>query len=135
MSDVNPAGQPPVPPPSSGDFFVNQMGEKTGPYNFMQLSSMVKSKQIKPDTGIVQGNGPAFPASQIPGLFSDKEWLTAVLLSFFLGGLGVDRFYLGYTGIGVAKLLTLGGCGIWALIDFILIVMRSVPDSQGRPLR
>jgi hypothetical protein len=111
------------------------MGEKTGPYNFAQLSSMVKSKQIKPDTGVAQGNGPTFPASQVPGLFSDKEWITAVLLSFFLGGLGVDRFYLGYTGIGVAKLLTLGGCGIWALIDFILIVMRSVPDSQGRPLR
>ena len=51
-----------------------------------------------------------------------------------LGGLGIDRFYLGYTGLGVAKLLTLGGCGIWALIDLVLIAMRSVPDSDGRPL-
>jgi TM2 domain-containing membrane protein YozV len=63
-----------------------------------------------------------------------KSFTTALLLSFFLGGFGVDRFYLGYTGLGVAKLLTLGGCGIWALIDFIMIAMRKVPSADGRPL-
>jgi len=63
-----------------------------------------------------------------------RDWLTTVLLSFFLGGLGVDRFYLGQTGLGVAKLLTLGGCGIWALIDFIMILMNNVTDAEGRPL-
>ena len=63
-----------------------------------------------------------------------RDWLTTVLLSFFLGGFGVDRFYLGYTGLGVAKLLTFGGCGVWALIDFIMIIMNNVPDAQGRPL-
>lgn len=63
-----------------------------------------------------------------------RDWLTTVLLSFFLGSIGVDRFYLGQTGLGVAKLLTLGGCGVWALIDFIMILMNNVTDAQGRPL-
>ena len=68
-------------------------------------------------------------------MFSDKSWLVTSLISFFVGALGIDRFYLGDTGLGFAKLLTVGGLGIWALIDFILIVLRRVPDSQGRPLR
>ena len=77
----------------------------------------------------------ANPYNAAPSGESDKEYIVAVLLSWFLGGLGVDRFYMGYTGLGVAKLLTLGGCGIWALIDAILITIGQVPDAQGRPLR
>ena len=63
-----------------------------------------------------------------------KSFIVAVLLSFFLGGLGVDRFYLGYTGLGIAKLLTCGGFGIWALIDFILIVIGNMKDANGNEL-
>ena len=51
----------------------------------------------------------------------EKNKKIAILLSFLLGYLGVDRFYLGYYGMGVLKLLTLGGVGIWWLIDFIFI--------------
>jgi len=63
-----------------------------------------------------------------------KSKIVAALLCFFLGGLGIHRFYLGYTLIGIIQLLTFGGCGIWALIDFILILVGSLKDSDGRDL-
>ncbi|MFQ5733160.1 MAG: TM2 domain-containing protein [Planctomycetaceae bacterium] len=63
-----------------------------------------------------------------------KQWLTALLLSLFLGGIGVDRFYLGYTGLGVAKLITVGGCGLWALYDLIMIALNKLPDADGNEL-
>lgn len=57
------------------------------------------------------------------------------MLSIFVGTLGIDRFYLGYVGLGLLKLFTAGGCGIWWLIDLILIAMDKMPDAQGRPLK
>ncbi len=71
----------------------------------------------------------------VMGGYSNRDWTTVALLSFFLGGLGVDRFYLGYTGLGIAKLLTLGGCGFWSLFDFIMVIMNKIPDAEGRPLK
>ena len=64
-----------------------------------------------------------------------KEWLVTLLLSFFLGVLGIHRFYTGHTMTGVAQLLTIGGCGIWAFIDFIMFLLGNFKDAQGRPLK
>ena len=72
--------------------------------------------------------------SQNTGTAAPKSFVTVLLLSLFLGGLGVDRFYLGYTGLGIAKLLTFGGLGVWALIDFIMIAMRKVKAADGSAL-
>jgi TM2 domain-containing membrane protein YozV len=63
-----------------------------------------------------------------------KDWLTTLLLAIFLGSLGVDRFYAGHTGLGVLKLITCGGVGIWWLIDIILIATGSYKDGNGNLL-
>ena len=52
---------------------------------------------------------------------SDKNWLITLLLSIFLGYLGIHRFYAGKIGTGILQLITGGGFGIWALIDIIVI--------------
>jgi hypothetical protein len=77
---------------------------------------------------------PSPPPAEFDKSESDKSFVVTWLLSYFLGILGVDRFYLGYTGLGLGKLFTLGGCGIWALIDLILVIAGQVKDPQGRTL-
>ncbi len=63
---------------------------------------------------------------------SDKDFITTLLICVFLGGLGVHRFFVDKMGTGVLMLVTLGGLGIWWIIDIILIVTSSFEDSEGR---
>ncbi|MDQ0925664.1 hypothetical protein QF038_004172 [Pseudarthrobacter sp. W1I19] len=77
-----------------------------------------------------------YPPAQTygPPQVSSKSFLTTWLLALLLGVLGVDRFYLGKIGTGILKLVTIGGFGIWALIDLILILTNKARDKQGLPL-
>lgn len=65
---------------------------------------------------------------------SEKRILPAFLLCFFLGCFGAHRFYVGKIGTGILQLLTLGGLGIWALIDWIMIIIGAFTDKQGQKL-
>jgi Predicted membrane protein len=73
-------------------------------------------------------------ATESTGSTSTKSWLAALLLCFFLGGFGAHRFYTGKIGTAILMLITLGGLGIWVLIDFIMIAIGSFKDKQGLPL-
>ena len=120
---------------SQDTFFLQRFGSEQGPLSLSELQSMARSGQIAANALVRKEGGQWFQVSEVPGVFSAKDWLTALLISFFLGGLGIDRFYLGHTGLGIAKLLTLGGCRVWALIDLILIALNNLQDADGLPLR
>ena len=66
-----------------------------------------------------------------PGVFSNRDWLVALVLSVIVGTLGVDRFYLGKIGTGILKLITFGGLGVWTIIDIILIAIKKLDDKEG----
>lgn len=66
---------------------------------------------------------------------SEKGFVPTLLLCFFLGGLGVHRFYAGKVGTGILMLLTLGGLGVWAIIDFVIIACGSFKDAKGLPIK
>ena len=84
------------------------------------------------DLAIVEAKNKSYkPSDEL----SDKEFLPTLLLCLFVGMLGVHRFYVGKIGTGVAMIFTLGGLGIWVLVDFILICIGSFRDIEGRVVK
>ncbi len=90
----------------------------------------------------LMSNGKFFESHQIPALrekllamdddrfvslqaISFKDPTITIIISLFAGSLGIDRFFLGDTGIGIGKLLTCGGFGIWTIVDWFLIMGRA----------
>ncbi len=113
-------------------------GAYGSPYGAYQNPGMGGTIDKQKIDFFIMSNKDNFPADKLPviqqalarldeGTFNNlsmmqfKSPMTALLLSIFCGSLGVDRFYIGDTGMGIGKLLTAGGCGIWAIIDWFMI--------------
>lgn len=140
---AEPPAQPPPAPaapaappttPGSDQFFVSRMGSEDGPFTFMDLQMQVRAGTLKSDSLVRKGAGTWFAAKEVPALYSDKQWLVGLLLSILVGSLGVDRMYIGQVGLGILKLLTCGGFGVWYLIDIVLFATNKVTDSRGLQL-
>ena len=89
------------------DLFMATMNEKFASTNMMAIRSQLEKLDDS-----------RFPFLQS---LNYKNPTTLLIISIFLGGLGIDRFMLGETGLGVLKLLTCGGAGIWTIVDWFLI--------------
>ena len=66
---------------------------------------------------------------------SDKSFVATLILCLLLGSFGVHRFYVGKIGTGIIMLLTLGGLGVWQLIDIIRIAIQKFSDSNGAVIK
>lgn len=71
---------------------------------------------------------------QMQQMKSDKDWIITLVLAIVVGSLGIDRFYTGSILLGILKLVTLGGLGVWWLIDLIMLVTGSYKDGNGLPI-
>jgi RNA polymerase subunit RPABC4/transcription elongation factor Spt4 len=90
-----------------------------------------KEAEICPKCGVRQRVQPiASSSSEV-----SEKWIILLVLSFFLGALGVDRFYVGKIGTGILKLVTAGGFGVWWLIDLIMILIGKFTDKEGNVIK
>ena len=118
---------------------VKMPGEPEREMDTMTLQAWANAGKVTGDTVVIENStNERWPAKQIAGVFSKRDWLVALLLSVFLGVLGVDRFYLGKVGTGILKLLvtiffgwTIVALLIWPIIDIILIATKKLTDKEG----
>ena len=107
-----------------------QLGEGAGFCGACGAAASSSASSTASTTATVSGTATTTPP---------RDFVSTWLFSWFLGSLGVDRFYLGYTSLGLGKLavtifsLGLGGW-VWHTIDLILLLAGKLPDAQGRPL-
>lgn len=130
MSDQNPYGQNPYGQQQPG-YGYPQQGAQPG-YGYPQPGA------YPPPPGGAYTGDPSAPYGYDPmgRPYSDKSKVVAGVLQLFLGGFGIGRFYTGHTGMALGQLFTCGGCGIWALIDGIMLLAgNDATDAQGRVLR
>ncbi len=97
----------------------------------------------------IMTNGKYFPEESLPMIhdhlanLDDSKWsqlsmlqfkstLTAIILSVLVGALGIDRFYLGHIGLGIGKLITCGGLGIWTIVDWFLIMDAAKSENYKK---
>ncbi len=86
-------------------------------------------KNYNPVTG-----GLIMQAQEMQQINSEKDWMVTLILAILVGGIGIDRFYSGSILLGVLKLFTLGGLGLWWLIDLIMLVTGNYKDGDGNPI-
>ena len=98
-------------------------------YGVNPKAETAKTEAEAPEKKRLENEKVQAPSNSEP---SDKDFVTTLLISVFLGGLGIHRFFVNKIGTGVLMLITLGGLGIWWIIDIILIVTGSFEDSEGR---
>ena len=75
------------------------------------------------------------PFQQRSNDLQDDRWLPSLLFCFFLGAFGAHRFYLGQIGTAILQLVTLGGCGIWYIVDLIMIIVGKYGDRDGQYIK
>ena len=93
-------------------------------------------RRIKPPGLTTANHNPGCPVSieQRSFLMSERKRLLAAVLAFFFGVFGAHRFYAGKTGTAVIQLFTIGGLGIWAFIDLLIILFGEFTDKEGRKI-
>lgn len=152
MSQSGPFAPPPPPSPENGGYPAPQGPQAPqdpyAPQGDFGQGQYAPQRDFGPGQYAPQGpyapQDPQAPHFQAPypqgqfgpqGAFApQKSFLTTWLLSLLIGGLGVDRFYLGKIGTGILKLVTFGGFGIWSLVDLIIILLGKQTDKNRQPL-